>query len=296
MREKSEKRNLFCNGNVVTLDDQESYYEALAVENGRILALGSNREILSLKRTGDEEVDLQGKTLMPGFIDVHCHVMSFGLNLKTWLGVPEVNTVEEIQKKLAERVRVTPKGEWIKGRGWCKGRLRDHLPTRHDLDKVAPDHPVVIIDATGHLSVVNSFALKLAGVTRDTVFGPGGKIDKDPKTGEPTGILREHATKHLAWMKGSTPTEEELLEAARLMCLKAAGVGITTLHLIMIPFPSSETGKMGYSGSEIHPFFTLERRGELPVRVWLKIQAYQLAGKGDDHNFVDHLIALGLAG
>lgn len=138
MEEHFKHRTFFVNGNVFPLDEREGRFEALAVEEGRILALGTNREILSLKRSGDLEIDLQGKTLMPGFIDVHCHIMSFGLNLKTWLGVPESTIVEEIQKKLAERVRVTPPGEWIKGRGWCKGRLQDKLPTRYDLDKVGP--------------------------------------------------------------------------------------------------------------------------------------------------------------
>jgi predicted amidohydrolase YtcJ len=290
------KRTLFFNGNVITFDSREGRTAALAVEDGKILALGTDQEILALKQGGDEEVDLQGKTLMPGFIDVHCHVMSFGLNLETWVGVPEATCVEDIQKKVAERVRQVKPGEWIKGRGWCKGVLDPRLPTRFDLDQVAPDNPVVIIDATGHLAVVNSLALRLANVTRDTVFGPGGKIDKDSRTGEPTGILREHALYHLAWMKGPTPTEDQLVEAARLMCLKAAQTGITTLHLIMIPFPSPDTGKMGYSPSEIRPFFTLERRGDLPVRVWLKIQAYQFGGKGDDHTFIDHLLGLGLVG
>jgi predicted amidohydrolase YtcJ len=289
-------RVLFLNGNVLTLDSEESRYEALAVEGDRIFALGSSREIASLRRAGDQEVDLQGKTLMPGFIDVHCHTLSFGLNLKTWVGVQDVTTVEEIQERLAERVRVTRPGEWIKGRGWCKGVLGDRLPTRYDLDQVAPDNPVVIIDATGHMSVVNSYALRLHGVTRETDFGAGGKIDKDPRSGEPTGILREHATYYIGWMKGQTPTEEELLEAARMMCLKAAKTGITTLHSIMIRFPSEEPGKMGYSPSEIRPFFTMERRGELPIRVWLKIQAYQFSGKGEDHTFVDRLLGLGMAG
>lgn len=108
MKEHVNSRTLLLNGNVLTLDEHETRFEALAVEGGRILALGSTREIRALKRPGDSEVDLQGKTLMPGFIDTHCHIMSFGLNLKTWLGVPEVTTVEEIQKKLAERVRSTP--------------------------------------------------------------------------------------------------------------------------------------------------------------------------------------------
>ena len=296
MKEFAKPRTLFLNGNVLTLDKNESCFEALAVEEGRILALGNTREILSLKRMDDCEVDLQGKTLMPGFIDTHCHIMSFGLNLKTWLGVPEVDNVEQIQAKLADRARIIPKGEWIKGRGWCKGRLQDKLPTRFDLDKVAPDNPVVIIDATGHLAVVNSYALKLSGITRDTIFEGGGKIDKDPNTGEPTGILREHALYHFAWMKGQTPTEEELVEACRLMCLKAARAGLTTFHLIMIPFPSPDASKMGYSHDEMKPFFLLEKQGKLPIRVWLKVQAYQFGGKGDDHTFIDRLIGLGLAG
>jgi predicted amidohydrolase YtcJ len=290
------QRTFFVNGNILSLDAQDRTYEALAVEGDRILALGTTKEILSHMRQGDREIDLQGKTVMPGFIDVHCHIMSFGLNLKTWMGVPEVSRVEEIQAKLAERVRITPKGEWIKGRGWCKGRLEDQLPTRYDLDKVAPDNPVVIIDATGHLAVVNSYALRLAGITRDTVLEVGGKIDKDPKTGEPTGILREHALYHFAWMKGPAPTEEELVEACRLMCLKAARAGLTTFHLIMIPFPSPDAGRMGYSPDEMKPFFILEKRGDLPIRVWLKVQAYQFGGKGDDHTFIDRLIGLGLAG
>jgi hypothetical protein len=296
IRNNWKQKTSFVNGNILSLDEQDHTYEALTIEGDRILALGNTKEILSCKRKGEREIDLQGKTVMPGFIDAHCHIMSFGLNLKTWLGVPEVSRVEEILAKLAGRVCVTPVGEWIKGRGWCKGRLNDKLPTRYDLDKVAPDNPVVIIDATGHLAVVNTYALKLAGITKDTTLGVGGKIDKDPYTVEPTGILREHALYHFAWMKGPTPSEEELVEACRLMCLKAARQGLTTFHLIMIPFPSSDATRMGYSPEELKPFFTLERRGELPIRVWLKVQAYQFGGKGDDHTFIDRLTGLGLVG
>ena len=287
-------KRIFTNANIHTLDAECPNAQAMAVLGSTVYALGSRSDIRALVRDGFQEIDLGGKTVLPGFIDTHCHAISLGMNIETWVGVEDATSVSDIKTRLEERVKQTPKGEWIKGRGWCVGHLHPEMPTRWDLDAVAPDNPVVLIDSSGHISVVNSKALELAGVgpdTDDPVIG--GKIDKDPETGEPNGILRELATYKLAWMKGPIPTEKELLNAARLLCHRAASTGITSLSVIMIPLPS-EDGTMSYSHLELKPFFTLHQREELITRIRLMVQAYRVIGDGNDHTFLDRMIGLGL--
>jgi len=294
IRNETEKKLLFTNGNIYTCDPQYPRCQAMAVHNDRIFALGDTADIRGLLKDGYDEIDLQNKTVLPGFIDTHCHAMSFGMNLGAWVGVHDAETIEDIKERVKARVQHLKKGEWIKGRGWCRGVFHDRMPTRGDIDEVAPDNPVVLIDSTGHIAIVNSKVLEMAGVDRTTEFSGGGKIDRDPETGEPNGILREMALYNLAWMKGPHPSEEDLVEAARQICEKAASVGITSLSLIMIPFPSEDEGRMGYSPSELKPFVTLRRNNELSVRVRYMMQAYRNWNAGD-HTFLDHLIGLGLS-
>lgn len=293
IRDEKENLLLISNASIYTLDSKSPKFEAMAVRGGKIWALGSSAELRNLNREGFKEVDLAGKTVLPGFIDTHCHAMAIGIVMKTFLGVQDVSSIEEMKERVRQRVKEVGKGEWIKGRGWCKGVFANHMPTRWDLDEVAPDNPVVLVDASGHISVINSKAISEAGITRDTQIDHG-EIDKDRATGQLNGILRDTATYRLVWMKGPNPTEQEILEAARMICNLAAQKGITSLSSIMMMFPSKDAKKMGYSPLELKPYVTLRRRNELPIRIRLMIHAYQHWGDPNDHTFLDHLIGLGL--
>jgi len=290
----AERKFIVTNGNIYTLNTTFPKAEAMAVRGDKIYALGTTEEIRSLRRDGYKEIDLGGRTVLPGFIDAHCHALSFGMNLKTWLGVFDTASIEDMKAKVAQRVRHEKSGNWIKGRGWARGLL-ERLPTRYDFDEVAPDNPVILVDGPGHLSILNSKALEAAGIDRTTVFEGRGKIDKDPITGEPTGILRDVATFKLAFMKGPQPSADEFVEAAKLICDRAAMMGITSLSEMLTIYPSEDEKNVGYTGVGIRPFVTLNQRGELPIRVRFMIHAYQHWGKPQDHTNLDHLIGLGLS-
>ncbi len=163
--------------------------QAMAVGQGRVIAVGSDAEISKLKGKRTRVVDLRGRFVMPGFNDAHTHLASAGFG-KMNVDLTGTRSLQEMLARIAERVKNAQPGEWIRGRGW------DHtvwpggkLPTRQDLDAVTSDHPAFFGRVDGHIAVVNSAALRAAGITRNTPDPPGGKIDHDA-AGEPTGILR----------------------------------------------------------------------------------------------------------
>jgi predicted amidohydrolase YtcJ len=185
---------LLSNAAVISLDPAVGPADAIGIRRGRIAWVGDRRDAHAQFDGEYREIDLGGATVAPGFIDAHHHLMTLGF----WMSqidcaFPAVRSITEIVVSVAARAAATPAGEWIRGRGYDDNKLleRRHL-TRHDLDPVSPHHPVMIRNASGHMSVVNSFALRQAGVTRSSVSPFGGHIDVDVD-GEPTGLLQETA-------------------------------------------------------------------------------------------------------
>lgn len=185
---------ILLNGDIQTLDAKGSKAEAVAVSNGRIVAVGTTSEIRSLGDLKTEIIDLKGKTVLPGFIDAHNHMVMYGLKLSEINCQDEtIQSIADLTAEIGRRAGKTPQGEWIGGWGYDDLKFAEKRhPTRWDFDKVAPDHPVVCERICAHLMAVNSQALKLAGITRDTPDPKGGQIFRD-SNGEPTGILRDAA-------------------------------------------------------------------------------------------------------
>ena len=183
---------ILFNGKVVTVDDHFSIAEAVAVKGDRIVAVGSNSNLKKLKGTRTEMVDLKGKTVIPGFNEGHLHMMSTGQGLmKVNLQDRRVRTISNLIQAVEDRVRTTPRGQWVEGWGWDQSKLQENrFPTRWDLDRVSPEHPVYLTRTCFHIAVANSKALEMAGITKDTPQPEGGEIVKDEK-GEPTGALLE---------------------------------------------------------------------------------------------------------
>ena len=179
------------NGRIVTADAAFTIAEAVAIRDGRFLAVGRSDEILRLAGPDTEMVDLAGKTVLPGLIDTHAHVERAGL-LNCTVGFEGVSNIDEALARVRAGAERTPGGEWIRGRVWHPfAQLREkRFITRWELDTAAPDHPVFL--PVSHFSLVNSRALALAGITRDTPDPDGGKIHRNAD-GEPTGILEEAA-------------------------------------------------------------------------------------------------------
>ncbi|MGQ9691565.1 MAG: amidohydrolase [Thermoproteota archaeon] len=259
------------NGNVVTINPLQPQAQAVAVKDGKIVAVGTKEEVRKWIGENTRIIDLQGRTVVPGLIDTHVHMVEFGRFLSA-VDLRGVASIKEVKERLKGHVQKTPPDKWILGHGWDQERfVEKRYPTRWDLDEVSPSNPVILDRVCGHICVVNSKALELAGITKETEAPFGGQIDKDPKTGEPTGILRENAA-YLAWKLVPQPTDEELVEICSLAIRKAVEAGLTGIHWIVS------------SPREIRAIQKLRAQGKLLLRVYIIIPVEHL----------DHLVDLGL--
>lgn len=224
---------VYFNGKVITMDNDATIAEAVAVKDGKIISVGSNQEISKLKGSKTKVVDLKKKVLLPGFYDAHSHFPSSGMEgtVQVNLNSPPVGpikTIDDLIIALKDRGMETHEGEWIRGRGYDQTLLAEgRHPTREDLDKVSTELPIYIGHTSGHLAVANSVALNLAGITKDTPNPPGGVIVRDPKTGEPNGVLEESA---MGLVSKYIPvvSEEENLAAFKKAVQDYISKGITT--------------------------------------------------------------------
>jgi predicted amidohydrolase YtcJ len=186
---------LVINANVITVDKDHPSAEAFAFDNGRFTAVGTNEQILKLRTPSTAVIDLKGMAVTPGFNDAHLHPQAiFDENspyYRVWLGADRVKTMDDLIAALKRKAAITPKGKLISGYGYNNVLLGRH-PNRHDLDKVSTTEPIIITHGSGHITVVNSFVLNEAGITRDTADPPGGALDRDPD-GTPNGVVRESA-------------------------------------------------------------------------------------------------------
>ncbi|PYV21776.1 MAG: hypothetical protein DMG27_19880, partial [Acidobacteria bacterium] len=170
-----------------------AFVEAVAMASGRILAVGRSDEIRSYVGPNARVVDLQGRFAVPGFIDDHVHFMAGGFQLLE-VNLKDAPNEAEFVRRLAEKAKSLPPGQWIEGGNWDEEAWPDaKLPTRWMIDPVTPNNPVFISRYDGHAALANSLALKLAGVAKETPEPAGGVIVRDPKTGEPTGVFKDAA-------------------------------------------------------------------------------------------------------
>src|ERR1041385_1785554 len=205
-------QTVFINGNVETVNERQEHAEAIAVRGDRIVFVGSNEDAKKFQTPGARTVDLGGKLVVPGMTDSHCHIFGIGERELT-LNLEGTNTLEDFLAKVKERVAKTEKGKWITGRGWIETFWKPpQFPTRADLDKIAPDNPVVLTRADGHAVIANSAALRIAKIDKETKNPFGGEILRDKQTGEPTGMLLDHA-QELVRKNIPQPTEAERREA-----------------------------------------------------------------------------------
>ena len=255
MKDKELVDIVLLNGKIVTVDANDRIAEAVAVKNGKIVRVGSNHEIEALVGEKTKVIDLKGKTLLPGFIDSHTHLADATLSLKYFVDArtPPNKSIFEILERIKERTRETPLGQWIIAQGSmfqeCK-LIEKRYPNKDELDGAAPDHPVVML-ASAHVSIVNSKALEVAGITKDAPDPPGGKIERDGKTSEPTGVLREcYELLPIPYY-----TREQIKEAVKLGAQKWwVQQGITTVHC--------------FAGSyAMNIYQELLEEGELPLRI-----------------------------
>ena len=184
---------VFKNGNVYTANDKAPRAQALAVKADRIIFVGSNAAAQRYVGPNTRVVDLKGSTVLPGFTDAHQHLSGVGQREMT-LNLEGTTSLDDFLAKVKARVDQAKPGDWVTGRGWIETHWQPAVfPTRWDLDKVAPNNPVILGRADGHGAVANSAALKLAGVDKNTPNPFGGEVSKDKQSGEPNGMLLDAA-------------------------------------------------------------------------------------------------------
>jgi len=251
---------VLINGKIITMDLSHPAAQAVAILQDRIIDVGDSSAISKLARPETIVIDLHGRTVVPGFIDCHCHLIEFGLSLKT-LDLRGTKTIHDLKKRIQARGNAL--NCWIIGRGWDQEKFVEaRYPNRYDLDEVVRDKPVFLRRICGHIAVANSAALRSAGISSRTPDPPGGKIDRDT-LGRLTGILREKAM-DLVEEKIPQPKLDEYKTAARAGFEKALAVGLTTVHCIIS------------SKYELSAVQELQRDDKLPIRLQILIPIHKL--------------------
>ena len=217
---------IITNGKVITLDEKNPQAEAIAIKGDKILAVGSSLAIDKYRTDETMLIDAAAHLILPGFIDAHCHFASGGKSLRT-LSFRGVDSIEKIQQMIAVKIAELAPGVVIYGRNYDHSLFPGgNFPTKEELDKVSPNNPVIIRRVDGHSCWVNSITLKQSNITKKTNAPYGGEIVRDPKTGNPTGILKESAM-DLIKVQGLT---ENTIEDIELALQHAAKLGLTGIH------------------------------------------------------------------
>ncbi len=278
--------DLILHGGRIWCGRAEGSVEAVAVWQGKVLATGGNADILGLKGPQTEVIDLQGRFACPGLIDNHLHLVSTGIAMG-WVDATPATapTLAALTKQISDRAATTPKGGWVRARGYDQVKLDiGRHPTREELDAAAPDHPVLLTRACGHVSVANSMALALSGITEETPVPDGGVIGLT--AGRLNGFLAENAQN---LVKAAMPeaTLEEVID----------GIERGGKHLLSFGITSCMDAAVGHVAgfAEIQAYEMAKLSGRLPVRVWLTLlgdpgvsivedcwRAGLISGVGDD--------------
>ncbi len=268
--------SIYYNAKIWTGVEGDNSNQAIAITNGKIVAIGNNTEIKKLKTARTVLINLEGSRVTPGFIDSHTHFILAGLRLGE-IQLREVKSREAFIEKIKQKTDSLPKGTWILGGSWDHELWGGDLPNKSWIDAVSPDHPVYLMRHAGHMTFANSLALKLAGIDKSTPDPTGGEIERDDE-GNPTGIMKEAAKALIEKVIPPTPHHE--LDAAfeRSQAL-ALSLGVTQIHNV-------------YNWESFETFLRARDRGALKMRVysltdiknWQQMANYiSINGKGDDN-------------
>ena len=217
------------NADIRTSDSNLMFADAMAVEDGKFLAVGASSEILTLTRKDTEVIDARGRTILPGFIDSHTH-LNMGSNIVTGINLTGIAEKAVWLDMIAERVESMRPGEWLLGGRWDYTLENKGLPNRWELDQVSPNNPIALTDIDGHSLWVNSLAIEEANIKADSKVSRGGKILVEETSGEPNGILLEGA-RELLWNAPSYVRDTEIsTEKIEQVLSYANSLGITGVH------------------------------------------------------------------
>ena len=250
---------IITNAKVWTVDKAHPTAQAVAVLGDRIIAVGSNADVEVLRGRATNVIDAGGKLLLPGFNDAHVHFVVSGTRLdQVQLG--DATSVQEFTRRIAERAKITPKGQWIEGGDWDETKWSPpNLPTKDVIDPVTRDTPVFLEHHDGHMALANSVAMRLAGVTAQTPDPPGGTIVRDAQ-GNPTGALKD-AARNVVLKVIPPPSHEQRLRAMKRALERAAELGVTSFQ--------DMNDENSDSFLDIRGYGELWQSGELTARVYV---------------------------
>jgi predicted amidohydrolase YtcJ len=260
---------VLLNGTVYTVNMNTSWdqhpLQALAISGKRIVYVGDNKGARAYIGPGTEAIDLGGKMVLPGFIDAHIHPLTSAM-LMAGVDLTDVSTSKDYIKKIKDYVDKNKDAKVIRGFGWNYPDFGVTGPTKELLDNIVSDKPVLLTAIDGHSYWVNSKALEMANITKDTPDPKGGKIERDPKTGEPSGTLRESACLVLISSKLPPLSRDEIEQGLAKALDMASSEGITTLHDSAVIL------------DQIFAYSNLEKAGKLNVRVFGEMYCNQALG------------------
>jgi predicted amidohydrolase YtcJ len=265
-------------GRIFTCEATQPWAEAVLIRKGRVAYVGSNADVTAAASADIPSIDLDGRLALPGFCDAHVHLLNLGISRQI-VNLRGAHSLEEAVDRVRERAGTTPAGRWVRGHGWDQNEwAQPSFPDRRPLDDVAPENPVVLAHTSGHATWVNSRALALAGINADTPDPAGGRIGRDPESGEPTGLLFETAGQ-LVLAALPELTAGERLEALKEAIRYAQSLGVTSAH------------DMGLGHRTLAALRTLREQEELGLRVRAYLKRERLddfiaeglrTGDGDD--------------
>ena len=245
---------IITNAKVWTVDKSLPLAQAVAVLGDRIVAVGSSTDIDTWHGPHTHLIDAGGKLLLPGFNDAHVHFVSGGKQLDS-IQLNDASSPEEFARRIGDRAKVTPKGEWILGGNWDETKWNpSNIPTRDLIDALTPDTPVFVSRYDGHMGLANSLALRLAGITAHTPDPPGGSVVRDARR-NPTGALKDAATDYI--YKVIPPlTHDQRLKIVKRALAYAASVGVTSVQHMVASY------------EDIAVYTELLQHGELTTRIY----------------------------
>jgi predicted amidohydrolase YtcJ len=245
---------IITNAKVWTVDKSMPLAQAVAVLGDRIVAVGTSADVDAWRGSNTKVIDAGGKLLLPGFNDAHVHFVSGGMQLDN-IQLNDATTPQEFARRIGERAKITPKGEWILGGNWDETKWNPpNMPTKELIDALTPDTPVFVSRYDGHMGLANSLALRLAGITAKTPDPPGGTIVRDAQ-GNPTGALKDAATDYIDKVIPPLSHDERVKVVKRALAY-AASVGVTSVQHMVASY------------EDIAVYSELLQRGDLTTRIY----------------------------
>ena len=262
---------IVTNARIYTVDDSRPIVAAMAVRDGRIAFTGSAREAMALKGTSTKIVDLAGRTVIPGMVDAHAHLLGLGQALRI-VNLVGAKSYDEVIARVVARAKGLPPGQWLLGRGWDQNQWGDtRFPTHDALSRALPNNPVYLTRVDGHAGLANAAAMRAASVTAASKDPSGGKVERTA-SGDPTGVFIDNA-KDLVEHFIPPGTREETRQAIRAAIAESQRYGLVGLH------------DAGESRATIDLMEEMAKAGEIPFRLYVMI--------GDDSAAVAHYLARG---